>query len=530
MKATMNDYIEKVKLFWNERTKNQKITLIGSIVIILFIIAFLFYIFLKPTYTPLYNNLSMEEVSQIKTELEERDIPYEISSNGTAISVPKEHVDNLLVDLAGQGIPSSGGIDYSFFSENSSWGVTDNEFNMMKLDAMQTELANLMKGIEGINDAKVLINLPEESVFVSEASSEASASIILHTKLGYEFEDRQIESLYHLVSKAVPNLEPENIVIRNQHLEFFDIASSGSYEDEYSYQKSIKKDIEKDIQRRLQQMLDTMVGLGKVIVSVTSDIDFTTENRVEELVDPVDLDNMEGIPVSIETIHETYSGSAIDEGVVGSGEEDIPNYPAVEQGADGDYELIKEKINNEFNRIRRDIVESPYKIRDLGIQVAIDNVLSIEGDEVQYLSLQEQESVEEGITSILNSIITTSIDKEYGEIEPDEKISIVFQEFSTTSDDLFASTEQQKIPLWAYVVGIILLLIIIILIVMLFNRKRKEDEIAEEEYIVTEETDVPDIEEVPETDAERTRKQLESMAREKPEDFAKLLRSWMIDE
>src|SRR5690625_4695523 len=131
---------------------------------------------------------------------------------------------------------------------------------------------------------------------------------------------------------------------------------------------------------------------------------------------------MEGIPVSIETIHETYSGSAIDEGVVGSGEEDIPNYPAVEQGADGDYELIKEKINNEFNRIRRDIVESPYKIRDLGIQVAIDNVLSIEGDEVQYLSLQEQESVEEGITSILNSIITTSIDKEYGEIEPDEKI------------------------------------------------------------------------------------------------------------
>src|SRR5690625_6941079 len=113
---------------------------------------------------------------------------------------------------------------------------------MMKLDAMKTELANLMKGIEDINDAKVLINLPEESVFVSEASSEASASIILHTKLGYEFEDRQIESLYHLVSKAVPNLEPENIVIRNQHLEFFDIASSGSYEDEYSYQKSIKKD------------------------------------------------------------------------------------------------------------------------------------------------------------------------------------------------------------------------------------------------------------------------------------------------
>ena len=27
----------------------------------------------------------------------------------------------------------------------------------LKLDAMQTELANLIKGIEGINDAKVMI-------------------------------------------------------------------------------------------------------------------------------------------------------------------------------------------------------------------------------------------------------------------------------------------------------------------------------------------------------------------------------------
>src|SRR5690625_5210753 len=116
MKVTMNDYLEKAKSLCNDRTKNQKITLIGSIVIILFIIIFLFYIFLKPSYTQLYNNLSIEEVSQIKAELEGRDIPYEISSNGTAISVPKEHVDNLLVDLAGQGIPSRSGIDYSFFN------------------------------------------------------------------------------------------------------------------------------------------------------------------------------------------------------------------------------------------------------------------------------------------------------------------------------------------------------------------------------------------------------------------------------
>ncbi len=32
---------------------------------------------------------------------------------------------------------------------------------MMKLDAMQTELANLIKSIDGVEDAEVMITLPE---------------------------------------------------------------------------------------------------------------------------------------------------------------------------------------------------------------------------------------------------------------------------------------------------------------------------------------------------------------------------------
>ncbi|MFB4475953.1 flagellar M-ring protein FliF, partial [Oceanobacillus caeni] len=128
---------------------------------------------------------------QIKTELDSRSIPYELSNGGTTISVPEEQGDSLLVELAGQGIPNSGNIDYSFFSEKSSWGITDNEFDIMKLDAMQTELANLMKSIEGINDAKVMINIPKEPIFASDTVGEASASIVLNTKPGYQFQGNQ---------------------------------------------------------------------------------------------------------------------------------------------------------------------------------------------------------------------------------------------------------------------------------------------------------------------------------------------------
>src|SRR5699024_11696750 len=87
---------------------------------------------------------------------------------------------------------------------------------------------------------------------------------------------------------------------------------------------------------------------------------------------------------------------------------------------DGEYELIKETINNEFNRIQRDIVESPYKVRDLGIQVAVNRNVE-DGSDIQQLTQQEMNSIEDSISSIIQSIINTSIQTD--EAEVDEEIN-----------------------------------------------------------------------------------------------------------
>src|SRR5690625_3883611 len=322
MKENMMKFIEPINTFWTKRTKVQKGVFIGSFTIVLMLMIGVSLITLNSKFVPLYSNLSLQEASQVKGELEVRGIPYEIENGGTTIKVPEEKIDTVIVDLACQGIPKSGNTDYSLFSENSSWGITDNEFNMIKLDAMQTELANLIKGMEGISDANVLITLPKESVFINESSEEASVAIRNDTQPGYQFKDKQIEALYHLVSKAIPNLPKDNIMIINQYSEYFDsvVSTDNGDHGEYTYQQTVKKDIERDIQRRLQHMIGTMVGTDSVIVSVTADIDFTKEDRIEEIVEPVDLENMEGLPVSIESVHETYSGSQAEGGVVGTGE------------------------------------------------------------------------------------------------------------------------------------------------------------------------------------------------------------------
>ncbi len=536
----MRDFFEslnnRIKLMWTKSSKSQKIlffSLISVLVIAVFIISIVNF---STRYVPLYTNLPLEEVNQIKEELDARNITYELSDGGQTIKVPDDKSDQLLVELAGQGIPRSGNISYSFFSENASWGITDNEFNMMKLAATQTELENLIKSIDGIEDANVMISLPKQSVFINDSVEETTAAIILQTKYGYEFNENQIESLYHLVSKALPNLSEENIKIRNQYLEYFERSTvNGSYQDEISHQQSVKKGIEDDIQKRLQQMLGVMVGMENVVVSVTADVDFKSENRVEDLVEPVDVENIEGIPLSLETIKETYTGLYRDGEIAGTGDEDIPNLPGeLEPGEDdGDYELLKDTVNFELNRIHKDISDSPYKVRDLGIQVVINNNVSTDKDDVQLLSQQEQNEVEQGVTSILNSIITTSINKDFGDIDPENRISIVFQPFSQhlAAMGFEKETSSPKLsPLAIIVISIIVITIVFIVLFVLLRRRKPEEVEVESEQIVTADVADIDLTKQPESESDIQKNQIEHLANEKPEEFAKLLRSWLADD
>src|SRR5690606_31800757 len=136
-----------------------------------------------------------------------------------------------------------------------------------QLEATQTELAKLIQSIEGINQANVMINMPQRGIFVNDSNEFASAAIILQTKPGYELSEKQIRSLYHLVAKSIPNLPTENIVIRNQFLEYFDL-DEGQSDHGYTQQMKIKNQIERDIQRQVQNMLGTLMGFDKVVTSV----------------------------------------------------------------------------------------------------------------------------------------------------------------------------------------------------------------------------------------------------------------------
>jgi len=529
----MNERFTKFKTdvttFWSSRTKKQKLTYGISLAAIIAISAFLTFFLSKTEYVPLYTDVSSAEIGRIKEQLDSQGVLSRVAPGGTSILVPKKQVDDLHVSLAAEGFPTSGTIDYSFFSENAGFGMTDNEFNVMKLAAMQTELANLIKGIVGVKDANVMITLPTESVFLNETVQQASAVVILNTEPGHKFTERQITTLYNLVSKSLPNLAVEDIEITNQYFDDFDIKSPGNQNGtSITDQMAVKKTIERDLQRQVQKMLGTMVGQDKVMVSVTTDIDFKHEKREENLVTPVDEENMEGIALSVQRITESFTGNGNVVGGVPMGEDPTDNATGFGEvnGSNGDYEKIEETINNEVNRIRKEIVESPYKIRDTGIQVMVEPPLE---DGVANMPPDLQQDIEE----ILGAIVRTSIDKDAAGPLTDEDLTekiVVSVQMFNGKEDRFPEPGT-KIPLWVYIVGGALLLLIGILIFLFIRNRRRADE---EDELVLEEQQVriklDEIDTDPETEGTARRKQLEKLAKEKPDEFAKLLRTWISED
>ncbi|MEL4024394.1 flagellar basal-body MS-ring/collar protein FliF [Lysinibacillus endophyticus] len=530
----MNERLTKVKTdsmnFWKSRTKGQKGAMIGTLIGVIALAGILTYFLTRTTMVPLFTELSAKEAGEIAEVLSAQGVTYEIAPGGTNILVPEEQVDSLKLSLASQGYPQSGEISNSFFTSNAGFGMTDNEFNVIKLAATQTELANLIKTIDGVKNANVMITMPEQGVFINDAAQEASAAIILDTEPGHKFTDEQIKTLYNLVSKSIPNLSTENIVISNQYSEYYDLESASSNSnsiDSVDGQMQVKKSIERDLQRQVQQMLGTMMGKDKVVVSVTTDIDFKQENREENLVEPVNTENMEGIEISAQRITETYTGTDTATGTP-EAENVTDNFIDYQQGAngDGEFERVEETVNKDVNRIKRNIEESPYKIRDIGIQVMVEPPVA---DDPTSLS----EDVQSDIERILGTIVRTSIDKEAAGQLTEEQVNekIVVSVVPFYGNDVATPEEKPVVPWWIWVVGGILLAVILLLVFFIIRSNKSKEK--EEEFAIIEEQEelfVDDINDEKETENTVRRKQLEKMAREKPEDFAKLLRSWITED
>ncbi len=509
--------------YWGARSSKQKGIFIGTFLFLIISLSTFIFFASRTEYIPLYTGqLTQREVGDITAELDKQGFTdYQISETATMVLVPEKEAPGLLVNLASAGFPKDNKINFDIFGENLSFGATDRQYDILEREAMQNKLAKVLTNVDGIKSSEVILTLPEDSVFVrSEDEDSASASVMVEVEPGSKLSSPQVKALYTLVSRSVPNLPVENITIMNQYSETLEMQESESADqtlDKFDEQRKIQQNVERDIQKNLQSLLGTILGTDKVYVQTFVRINFDKVKVQENLVKPSE-DSDKGVVVSSEKNSKSYTGSGGNAagGVVGTGEGDVPGYVGNNSSGDSSYEELQDKVNYEVNRINNEIIKSPYQIEDITINVGVAS----SPDSPNQLPQATQDNIR---NIVANTVRTALGHPEMTQEEIDQRITVFPHAFAENT-----TKESNEAFNWLYIAaGAAGVLLIGGILWMIMRRKKQNHVDLEEEIDFTTPVKEPDYFAEQELDVQS---QLKKLLKQRPEDFTKVIRTWLNDE
>jgi len=512
----VNKFLKSLAERWNNLSKTKKIIIIVMSIAVILSAAFFIQWATRVEYAPLMTDLTAEEASGVVEKLKEFGVDYKLENQGTTISVPKDQLYEIMIDLAGAGVLKNSSVGFEIFDQQKL-GTTEFDNNVNFMRALQGELQRTIMAFDEIEEARVHLVLPQDSLFIEEEKP-ASAAITLKLKPLAKLKAEQIKGIIDLVSSSVPNLPEENVKIIDTSgrvlSDEVNLEEDSSMTQQTQYE--LRRQFEKDLEKRVQNLLDTIFGNGSAVVMITADLDF---DHVEE----ESIDYGEGSIVGQETSNEQSTGTTTGEpaGVDANVTPQVENYQAVNQNT-STYQQESSTTNYLVDQVKRVTVKAPGQIRSLSASVVVNGQLSEE-------QLAEMERV-----------VATAIG--YQEMRGDQ-ISVTSMTFGNGAEEALEpeepEAEQPQTPYPTYLPWVAAgaggaLVLFGFLRVLRRRRRKKEEELAEP--VIEEEVPPIPIEELvpkltPEQKAKVDKQQkIKDIARQKPEEVAQLIKAWLAED
>ncbi|HEX7057688.1 MAG TPA: flagellar basal-body MS-ring/collar protein FliF [Bacilli bacterium] len=530
MNERLSRYWELLKKFWSKTNKNQRIMIVSAIAAVIIVIVAVTLTFSKTEYVIAFTELNADDAAAITGYLNNQGIKYKLSEDGKSIGVPKPVATQVKIDVESQGLMKNGSIGYGIFRDNiSSFGMTDNEFNILSLDAKAGEIQKLINAMNGVVSSKVMINIPQESVFLNDVQDRSTAAVVIRFQPGYRPDQHQIDTIFNLVAHSVPNLSIEDITVSDQSGSFSPSTAGGALASAATtaeQQLMFKKQFEADIQKNVYQLLSRIIGPDKVVVSVFAALNFDKRNTTEQLVTPVNTVDQKGIEISLEKIQKSYSSEGgAQGGIPGTGENDVPGYPSSADSGNTNSEENQERVNYEVNRISNQIVASPYQVKDLTINVAVEPPVKTDPNS---LTAETRDAIQRILMNIVGAALTDNGQK-LTDQELAQKVLVFAHPFEGNPEPPTKSFWQSP---WVYAAAAAALAAIIVGAALFMRRRRMEEEIAADTLVPNAQQAIqfPSLEMEQATSESQVKKQLEQLVQKKPKEFVDLLRTWLVDD
>lgn len=516
----MNKLSESLKKIWDKFTSFGKAIKIAIIVAIIAIIAAIVsVIVLKNSnkYEVLFSDLEATDAQSVIAQLNADKVDMKIQGN--SILVDKSKVDELRMELA--PTLNSGSTGYELMDSGSSFGMTDDEFNIKKLRMLQGELEKSIKSLEPVETCKVLISPSEDSVFMKE-SKEGSATVTLKVKTGYNVSDDQVKAIVALVSRSTSNIPEKNVEVIDTNMNLLTSKLNLGDSDNGSVSsESVKdhKDAESSYESKLQEnivnLLEPIVGKGKVTAKVNVDLDYDSKKVTDTQIDPTKA----LISQDIKKEYNKDNGNSTSESPV---DNNMSN--TIEGDSQGATSGSEEQTSNyDHSKTITEVIPAAGEVRRLTASVMVDGNLDSD----------TQEAFENAIKAAIGFDSNRNDELSVIGMNYDTALDEQKQEQVKALNDQIAAEKRNQIIKYAIIGGIILAAIIAIVIVLVKRKKREEEKLLD----VMINDNLPEVEPVNydpidfSVNEEKTMKEeeIKKYAKDKPEQVAEIVKSWLSE-
>lgn len=529
----LKDYVVHVKEYVVEMPRKKKIT-IGGIVGGIILFAVIVTVLLNRNqsgYTVLYSNIDSSESASVYQTLKEMGAAPVMNEQGE-IMVPEQEYDIWLLKLAEKGFPRSAP-SYDIFSSHVGMTTTEAERQQWLLYQLQDRVQTTLKRIDGVDNAIVTINVPENSEYVWEQATNtqtATASVLLTLQSGKTLQAGQITAVKNLIAASVPQMKPEDVTVvdAKTSLELLGESEENgiTVTQNLEFEKTVQKQIEDNIVRALAPRYgnDGVVAVAKVTLNYDKMI---TEKK--ELQEKPEEQGGGGYATHTEGKY-TLNGAETVGGIAGEEDNtDIPTYSYTQPAQDGDTTYYEWNTDLDYSYIKTQVEKGGAVLERATVSVMVDekNLTQARRDELVRLVSNSADIVPE-------LVFVSSFDASQTEqLQPDD------------GDQSERESVWVLIPRWLYfVIGGSLLLIIILIIAVIVIRRRakraREKEAArreeEERRRLQQEieshkrqlSDAAKSKSSPSDDA--VMQEVRDFAKTNPEITANLLRSWLKED
>jgi len=235
-----------------------------------------------PSYRPLMITMSEADQQTAMEALRTSEFKPVMDPATGQITVPSNKYHEARIFLASKGIPKTGNLGMESLKDQSAMTTSQFMEQVRYTSAMEQELARTIMQIDSIQQARVHLAMPKQSVFVRDRTP-PKASVIITPHAGRSVSQNQVQALVHLVASSVPLMTPENVAVVDNQGKLITESSTAATLGLTSAQSTHKQKMEELYRLRVTQILAPIVGDNNVRSQVNMSLDFTqTEVTTED--------------------------------------------------------------------------------------------------------------------------------------------------------------------------------------------------------------------------------------------------------